>query len=117
MLFRSHYVRQLEKAISALNPMLIYIDQHEYDVTFKKAVEERPSEWLSGFMDYYTKQGYGQAQGYSGMDGTLQVLHARKQLERRIMNELSLPQSTIDNSHYDREQLRQELLQTLLSTR
>jgi len=109
-----HYVRQLEDAIGSLNPMLIYLDQKEYDITFKKAVEERPKEWSSGFVDYYTLQGYGQARGYAGMDGTLQVLHARKQLEQRIMNELSLSRTTIDNSHYDREQLRQELLQTLL---
>ncbi|OAB43346.1 hypothetical protein [Paenibacillus glacialis] len=108
------YVRQLEEAISSLNPMLIYMDQKEYDITFKKAVEERPTEWSSGFMDYYTQQGYGQVRGYSGMDGTLQVLYARKQLEQRIMNELSLPRTMIDNSQYDREQLRQELLQTLL---
>lgn len=108
------YVRTLEDAIGSLNPRLIYIDQKEYDYTFKKAVEERPTEWSSGFIDYYTQQGYGQAHGYSGMDGTLQVLHARKQLEKKIMNELSLPWTLIDNSHYDREQLRQGLIQTLL---
>lgn len=109
-----HYVQLLEKAITPLNPLLIYMDQQDYDVTFNKAVAERPSEWSSGFTDYYTLQGYGQAHGYSGIEGTLKVLYARKQLEEQIMKELSLTSTSIDNSQYDREQLRQALANILL---
>ncbi|AJS59326.1 hypothetical protein [Paenibacillus sp. IHBB 10380] len=109
-----HYVQQLEKAIAPLNPLLIYMDQQDYDVTFNKAVAEWPAEWSSGFMNYYTSQGYGQAHGYSGIEGTLKVLYARKQLEEKIMTELTLTSTTIDNSPCDREQLRQALVNILI---
>ncbi|MGF7045550.1 energy-coupling factor transporter ATP-binding protein EcfA2 [Paenibacillus sp. DS2015] len=108
------YVQLLEKAITPLNPILIYMDQQDYDVTFNKAVAERPVEWSNGLMDYYTSQGYGQAHGYAGIEGTLKVLYARRQLEEQIMKALSLSSTTVDNTQYDLVQLRQVLANILI---
>lgn len=93
----------------ALNPLLIYIDQKDISYTFDKAVSERPKEWSEGFINYYTNQGLGQAQGYQGVEGTVQVLQERKKLESKIYGLLQMDKVWLDNSDYDREACRHKL--------
>lgn len=103
------YVLELGRIIHALNPLLIYIDQKDISYTFDKAVRERPKEWSEGFIHYYTNQGLGQAQGYQGVKGTVQVLQERKKLESEIYGLLQMDKVWLDNSDYDREACRHKL--------
>jgi len=103
------YVLELGRIIHALNPLLIYIDQKDISYTFDKAVSERPKEWSEGFINYYTNQGLGQAQGYQGVEGTVQVLQERKKLESKIYGLLQMDKVWLDNSDYDREACRHKL--------
>jgi len=103
------YVLELGRIIHDLNPLLIYIDQKDISYTFDKAVSERPKEWSEGFIDYYTNQGLGQAQGYKGIEGTVQVLQERKNLESKIYRLLQMDKVWLDNSDYDREACRHKL--------
>ncbi|MDP4163546.1 MAG: hypothetical protein Q8898_10630 [Bacillota bacterium] len=103
------YIQVLEKIIEPLNPFLIYVEQDNIDFSFKKAVAERPSEWFHAFVDYYTSQGFGKENGYVGLDGTLNVLHARKQLEQEIVDRLTLRKTILNNTAFNSEACQCEI--------
>lgn len=67
----------------------------------------------SGFAHYYTGQGYGKHHGLEGVEGTLQVLEARRELEHRISDKLGLHKELINNSLYDQETYRSMLMDKL----
>ncbi|WP_046213572.1 adenylyl-sulfate kinase [Paenibacillus wulumuqiensis] len=104
-----NYVLQLENSIKPLEPLLIYIDQQNIGSVFEKAVQERPKTWSDGFIKYYTEQGFGKVQGYNGLEGTIQVLHERKNIELEIFDLLSINKRKIDNSYYNMEKCREEI--------
>lgn len=103
------YVTELAAIVQALNPLLIYVDQNDLEFTFGKAIEERPREWSEGFIDYYTKQGFGKKQGYTGLEGTLQVLGARRELEEFIFSSVAIAKRKVNNSSYDLNAYKQVL--------
>lgn len=107
------YVAELAAIAEPLKPLLIYVEQNDLDHSFKKAVNERPKEWSEGFIDYYTSQGYGAQQGYQGLEGALQVLKARKELEAEIVSGLAMDRYRVDNSAYDLSGYRQALAKIL----
>lgn len=109
------YVNQLAALVEPLNPVLVYVNQQDSERAFKKAIDERPKAWIDFFINYYTTQGYGLAHGLSGLDGTLQVLQARKNLEFEIINQLSMKKMIFDNSAFDHEGHKAQLVQTLKS--
>ncbi|MBU9707598.1 hypothetical protein KSP24_11740 [Paenibacillus sp. AK121] len=103
------YVIELEIIVAPLSPLLIYVDQNDLDHSFRKAVKERPQEWSEGFIEYYTNQGYGKKQNYKGLEGTLQVLKARRELEEKIFNGLNITKIKVDNSSYNKNDYKQVL--------
>ncbi|MGZ9584467.1 hypothetical protein [Paenibacillus marinisediminis] len=105
----TQYVNQLASTIIKLNPLVIYIDQDDLEGSFKKAVIERPKEWSEGFIQYYTNQWYGQSRKYEGIEGTLQILKERYQVEMNIYDQLTIPKVKVNNSEYDRDRCKQEL--------
>ncbi|MEK4330533.1 hypothetical protein MKZ24_30895 [Paenibacillus sp. FSL R7-0297] len=109
----TNYVVELAAISEALNPLLIYVDQNDLEYSFGKAFEERPQEWSEGFVDYYTKQGFGKKQGYTGLEGTLQVLKARRDLEESILSSLNMAKRKVNNSSYDLDAYRQVLVKVL----
>ncbi|WP_312150159.1 hypothetical protein [Paenibacillus odorifer] len=103
------YVIELATIVERLNPLLIYVQQNDLDHSFRKAVKERPQEWSEGFIEYYTNQGYGKTQNYKGLDGTLQVLKARRELEEEIFTRLNITKIKVDNSSYNKNDYKQVL--------
>ncbi|MFC5703277.1 hypothetical protein ACFPVX_18475 [Cohnella faecalis] len=104
------YVMELATIVERLNPLLIYVEQSDLDGSFRKAVKDRPKEWSESFINYYTNQGYGKERGYSGLEGTLQVLKARKKLEEEIFVGMKIAKKKVDNSSYDINDYKQVLL-------
>lgn len=103
------YTLELEAITAGLNPLLMYIDQDDLELSFRKAVRDRPLEWSEGFIEYYTKQGYGFKQGHQGLDGTLRVLEARLKLEKIIYNRINMHKIKVNNSSYDLPAYKQDL--------
>ncbi|WP_342542603.1 hypothetical protein MHH33_00125 [Paenisporosarcina sp. FSL H8-0542] len=97
----SDYILQLAKIIEPLNPLLIYVDQENLHASFEKAYKERDNNWAEGFIDYYTNQGYGKANDYTGVEGTLKVLEARKLLENEIVDQIDFMTVRVNNSSYN----------------
>ncbi|MDX8046197.1 hypothetical protein SH601_09360 [Gracilibacillus sp. S3-1-1] len=95
------YVRALERIIEKLNPVLFYIEQADLELSFRKIFNERSKEWSTGFIEYYTNHGYGKINGYSGVEGTIKVLEARREIEREIFEMLCINKTKLDNSLYE----------------
>jgi energy-coupling factor transporter ATP-binding protein EcfA2 len=110
-----NYVKRLAEIIEPLNPVLLYVEQQDLSRSFKKAVQERPKEWSTGFMDYYTNQGYGKIHGAEGIEGTIAVLEARKQLESVIFNELDINKVIINNTQFDKDSYKNRIIEVLES--
>ncbi|WP_379147761.1 hypothetical protein [Paenibacillus sp. sgz500992] len=105
-----NYVLELAAIVERLNPLLLYVEQNDLDHSFRKAVKERPKEWSEGFIEYYTNQGYGKKQGYTGLEGTLEVLKARRELEEEIFNGINIAKKKVNNSSYDLNDYKQVLV-------
>lgn len=103
------YVKELAAIVEPLNPLLIYIEQNDLDHSFRKIVKERPKEWSEGFIEYYTNQGYGKEHGYKGLEGTLQVLEARRTLEQEILDGINIAKQKVNNSSFDINDYKQRL--------
>jgi hypothetical protein len=111
-----NYVMQLAEIIEPLNPVLIYVDQQDLSHSFKKAVQERPKEWSTGFMDYYNNQGYGKTHSAQGIKGTIAVLEARKQLESSIFNALAINKFKIDNTQFEMDSYKNSIMKIFMNT-
>jgi hypothetical protein len=103
------FVRRLADAAAPLDPVLVYVEQASIRDSFRKAVSERPAQWLEGFTQYYLNQGYGLRRGLTGLGGVIEVLEARGALEREICGGLAMPVYRVDNSAFDREALQRRV--------
>lgn len=110
------YINKLAEIIKALNPILIYLDQKDIDSNFRKIIEERPNEWFEGFVDYYTNQGYGKSNGLKGLEGTIQILHTRKELEHEIVDSLNMGKYILDITKGDYSKASNEIAKLLQET-
>lgn len=106
-----HYVKKLADSVGGLNPLLVYVKQEDIDQSFRKAVTQRPEDWFNGFVRYYTTQGYGLKNERKGLDGTIEVLKARQELEFEILEHLDMTKVIVDNSRFELEQHRERLKQ------
>jgi len=106
-----HYVKKLADAVENLNPLLVYVKQEDIDKSFRKAVTERPEDWFNGFVRYYTTQGYGLKNGFTGLEGTIEVLMARQELEFEILEHLDMKKMIVDNSRFELDEHRERLKQ------
>jgi hypothetical protein len=100
-----NYINNLANIIMPLEPLLIYVEQDSIKESFMKAISERPKEWIDGFIDYYTNQGYGLYNKLKGIEGVLEVLEARNNFEKEVYNSLNLIKYKIDNSAFNPELL------------
>lgn len=103
------YINNLAEKIIPLEPILIYVEQENIKESFSRAACERPKEWLDGFTDYYTNQGYGLYNNLKGLDGIIEILKARSNLEREIYDSLKLTKYRIDNSEFNFDVLREKI--------
>jgi hypothetical protein len=94
-----NYIKGLAQSVENLDPILIYVDQADLDYSFKKAVQERPKDWYEGFVNYYTKQGYGKDNELDGLEGTLKVLKARKEVEMEVLSQLEMKKHIVLNDY------------------
>ncbi|OCA87652.1 hypothetical protein A8F94_07290 [Bacillus sp. FJAT-27225] len=107
------YVQKLADSITRLNPLLIYVAQDNLELSFRKAVKERPVEWSNGFISYYTEQGYGKAHNLMGLEGTLQVLEARQSLEKEIFDSLEMRKVIVNNSSFEEDSYKETIKKIL----
>lgn len=109
------YIERLAAIIEPLQPILIYVDQPDVEKSFRKAIKERPTEWVDGFMSYYTEQAYGVNRSLSGIGGTITILQERQSLERQLLTTLPFRVEVFGNEDFS-EEVRQAWLEQLIKT-
>lgn len=103
------YINNLVNIILPLEPLLIYVDQSSIKQSFMKAIDERPKQWIDGFIDYYTNQGYGKSNNLNGITGVIEILKQRNTFEKEIYDSLSFTKYKIDNSDFSLELLKERI--------
>ena len=64
---------------------------------------------------FISRQGLGKAKGYHGLDGTIQVLEERKNIELEIFDLLNISKAKIDNSEYNIKTCKEDITKILKS--
>lgn len=108
-----NHVMKVAKIIENLNALLVYVEQDNIERSFKKSLAERSPEWSAGIVDYYTNQGYGKEHHHSGVNGTIKVLEARRNLELELFDNLNMKKEKINNTKYEIDSYRSLIEATL----
>lgn len=110
------YIERLAKIIAPLQPVLVYVDQPSVERSFRKALQERPTEWANGFVSYYTEQAYGVNRSLSGVEGTIAILQVRQAMERQLLEILPFRVEVFGNKDFSVEARQAWLKQLIQST-
>ncbi len=110
------FIERIATIITPLHPVLIYVDQPDVERSFRKALNERPTEWADGFVSYYTEQAYGVNHSLSGVKGTIAILQARQALERQLFELLPFRVEVFKNEDFSVEARQAWLKQLIQST-
>lgn len=81
-------VAGLLAAAAPLQPVLVHLRRADVGAAFRQAVTERPGWWRDHVVGYCTGRGLGRRLGVAGVDGTVQVLRHRAEVEERLLSSL-----------------------------
>lgn len=109
------YIERIATIIEPLQPVLVYVDQSDVERSFRKALQERPTEWADGFVSYYTEQAYGVNHSLSGVEGTIAILQARQALEHQLLKTLLFRVEIFENGDFSKAMRSEYLKQILIS--
>ncbi|MFC7373417.1 hypothetical protein ACFQPF_17390 [Fictibacillus iocasae] len=105
------YIKDISVIISELNPAVLYFEQDNVEESVGRVIKERSKEWLEFIIWYYTEQAYGQARGgVKGESGFFAFLHERKQLEKELLNVLPIESLVLNNSAFDWDERKREII-------
>lgn len=90
-----NYISEISQIIKPLNPIIIYIEQHNVKEKISQILNERGNDWLNSVIDYHVSQGYGKQNNLSGFNGYIKCLEERGERELNILRELELDYYTI----------------------
>lgn len=94
---KSH-VLALAQAIQTLNPVLIYLDARNVQVTLEQVARQRPKEWLEFVIQYVTGQDYGQSLGLRGFAGMIRFYETLRRAGLEIYEQLAWNKLRLDVS-------------------
>ncbi|MCT4778074.1 MULTISPECIES: hypothetical protein [Exiguobacterium] len=84
------YIETVADLLAPLDPTVVYLETADVPTVFREVYAERPTDWRHGFVEYYTTRAYAQANGLSGMEGTIQLLEERQRRELSLLERLPL---------------------------
>lgn len=91
--------------VKQLSPALIYLSQPDIRATIDRVAKERVSpggnNWIDRVVTYCEDSHFGKMNGIKGLDGAIKFFTIRKQLEMKILDQLSIPCKVIENANYD----------------
>ena len=109
------YFQDLMDSISDIEKEIIYISPKNVKQTFDSVINERRSnnenykDWIELVIEYFEKSKYGKKLGYIGYEGALKYFVDRQEIEKRLLEKLSV-KSTILELDSDYKQLLQEMI-------
>ena len=99
-----HQNRLLD-SVKHLSPVLIYLSQPNIRETIERIARERVSQahgnWIDLCIAYCERSFFGRQNGIKGFEGAMKFFTLRKQLEMKIISQLSIPYIVIENAEYD----------------
>ena len=112
----SHHNKLLD-SVKCLSPVLIYLSQTDIVETIQRIAKERVSEnngnWIDRCIAYCENSPYGKKHCIKGFDGATEFFAIRKQLEMKILNQLSTPHIIIENENYDWDNVWEQIKEYL----
>lgn len=85
------HVRALAESVTALRPVLVYLDAGEPRAALERVAAERPAAWLESVIAYHCEQGHGLAHGLTGFDGYVELMRRRREVELALLPSLAMP--------------------------
>lgn len=110
------YIERIATIITPLQPVLVYVDQQDVERSFRKALQERPTEWADEFVSYYTEQAYGVNHSLLGVEGTIAILRERKALEHQLLKTLPFRVEVFGNEDFSAKARQAWVKQLIQST-
>jgi len=88
-----------------LSPVLIYLSQPDVEKTILRIAEQRVSpegdRWIDRVIQYSETSPFSKRNHIKGLDGALAGFAIRKQLEMRIISQLTIPYAVVENEDDD----------------
>nr|WP_297424832.1 hypothetical protein [uncultured Actinotalea sp.] len=78
-------VGSLLAGAAPLRPVLVHLRRPDVGAAFRAAVAQRPPWWRDHVVQYYTGRGLGRRLGAVGIEGTVEVLRRRAEVEGRLL--------------------------------
>lgn len=103
------HIANIEKKINKLNPVILYFEQDNIKESLDRVRKERSEDWFQFITWYYTEQGYGQSRGIAGETGVLHFLEERKELEKEVLQHLTIKSLLINNSKFDWDMCKEQI--------
>jgi len=95
---------RLIDSVKQLSPVLFYLSQPDVRETIDRVANERVSpdgdKWIDRVISYCENSPFGKRHGIKGLDGVIEFFAIRKQLEMKILEQLSIPYRVIENADY-----------------
>jgi hypothetical protein len=99
-----HHNRLID-SVKQLSPALIYLSQPDIRATIERVARERVfpegGSWLDLCVAYCENSPFGKQRRLKGFDGTIELFTIRKQLEMKILGQLSIPHIVAENVNFD----------------
>ena len=99
-----HHNRLID-SVKCLSPALIYLSQPNTRETIERIARERISpktgDWIDHCISYCENSPFGKRHNTKGFDGAIEFFVIRKQIELKILSQLSIPHVIIENPDYD----------------
>ena len=113
----SHH-NKLMDSVKNLSPFVIYLSQSDIKETIRRIARERVSaehgNWIDQCIEYCENSPFGKKRGITGFDGVIEFFTIRKELEMKILAQLSVPHVIIENNDCDWDNVRTQIEDCLL---
>ena len=114
----AHHNKLLD-SVKCLSPVVIYLSQADIRETIQRIARERVSKdnvnWIDRCIEYCENSPFGKRRGTKGFDGAIEFFSIRKQLDMKILSQLSTPYVIIENENYDWDYIWKQIEAYLLT--
>lgn len=109
------YFQKLVQIILPMHPYLIYLQQENVEETLHRVALERVDEdgnqvWANGVAGFITESPYGKKYHLSGYGGLVEFYRRRKEIDRKVLDQITIPYVLVDNNTYDWEAMSQKVM-------
>ncbi|MGM0379565.1 MAG: hypothetical protein ACQEQE_07445 [Bacillota bacterium] len=95
------YIKEIEKIILDLNPIIIYLNKKNINRSFDLIKKQRSNKWYNFVLNYVTNQEYGKQNDLEGYEGLLKFYKDLNKFQLQLLSKLSIKNIIINDPHKD----------------